>query len=184
MVGSIGNLYQSVEDLTDTYIQPNNTKHRVLNPYILYSPINTTHLFSTHGLTQNVKLYKCPPSYHNCTTLVADDPQVVCTRCKLAMNHEVQFVNSASKTADGFVKDAATYMIMDNLEVKPMSTMSIMALFNKLNIKDVGTLQEKVIPITLAEGLSLLKASLKTESVLTTVFIEEPSGMKGVTLWG
>ncbi|CAN1321676.1 hypothetical protein LINPERPRIM_LOCUS32113 [Linum perenne] len=101
------------------------------------------------------------------------------------MNHEVQFVNSASKTADGFVKDAATYMIMDNLEVKPMSTMSIMALFNKLNIKDVGTLQEKVIPITLAEvGLSLLKASLKTESVLTTVFIEEPSGMKGVTLWG
>ncbi|CAN1176300.1 hypothetical protein LINPERHAP2_LOCUS32446 [Linum perenne] len=62
-------------------------------------------------------------------------------------------------------------MIMDNLEVKPMSTVSIMAAFNRVNIKDVAALEEKVIKVTSAEGLKILKASLTTQAVLSTVFL-------------
>ncbi|CAN1284278.1 hypothetical protein LINPERPRIM_LOCUS18571 [Linum perenne] len=118
MVGTLGNLYRSIEELSDTYIQPRQRKDRVLNPSVLY----------------------CPEE-------------------------------------GGFVKGAVPYMVMDNLEVKPMLTMSIMALFNKMNIKEVGSIEEKVIELGMAEGLSLLKASLQTESVLTTVFLGEPSGL-------
>ncbi|CAN0897771.1 hypothetical protein LINGRAHAP2_LOCUS19312 [Linum grandiflorum] len=44
-------------------------------------------------------------------------------------------------------------MVMDNLEVEPiMSTMSIIALFNKLSIKEVGSIsEEKVIQLGMAE---------------------------------
>ncbi|CAN1149771.1 hypothetical protein LINPERHAP2_LOCUS17202 [Linum perenne] len=75
---------------------------------------------------------------------------------------------------EGFVNGAATYMVTDNLEVKVMSTVFIMDLFKEMDIKEVGSIEEKVIHLGTAEGLSLLKASLQTESVLTTVFLGQP----------
>ncbi|CAN1234186.1 hypothetical protein LINPERPRIM_LOCUS4139 [Linum perenne] len=95
MVGclaSLGSLYQSIENLNDTYIIQ--SKSSILNPEALYSP------------TKN-------------TTLLG----------------------------------AVIYMIMDNLEVKPMSTVSIVATLNKFNIKDVGALEEKVIRVSSVEVL-------------------------------
>ncbi|KAB2596070.1 hypothetical protein D8674_031520 [Pyrus ussuriensis x Pyrus communis] len=61
----------------------------------------------------------------------------------------------------GYVKGVVTYMIMDNLEVKPMSTISSISVLNRFNIKEVGVLEEKV----------LLKASLESNTVLTNVFL-------------
>lgn len=46
----------------------------------------------------------------------------------------------------GFVKGVVTYMVMDNLVVKPMSTISgIITLLKQFNFKDVGALAEKII---------------------------------------
>ncbi|CAN1234185.1 hypothetical protein LINPERPRIM_LOCUS4139 [Linum perenne] len=106
MVGclaSLGSLYQSIENLNDTYIIQ--SKSSILNPEALYSPTKNTTLLSTDG------------------------------------------------QEGGFVKGAVIYMIMDNLEVKPMSTVSIVATLNKFNIKDVGALEEKVIRVSSVEVL-------------------------------
>ncbi|CAN1269331.1 hypothetical protein LINPERPRIM_LOCUS13546 [Linum perenne] len=62
-------------------------------------------------------------------------------------------------------------MVMDNLEVKPMSTISSITLLNKFNIQQVGALEEKVVELGMDEGLNLLKASLECKSVLTSVFL-------------
>ncbi|PQQ12356.1 uncharacterized protein Pyn_27547 [Prunus yedoensis var. nudiflora] len=67
----------------------------------------------------------------------------------------------------GYVKSVVTYMMMDYLEVQPMSTISNIAMLNKLNVKDVGAPEERV-------GLKLLKASSESKTVLTDVFL----GMK------
>ncbi|CAN1284283.1 hypothetical protein LINPERPRIM_LOCUS18571 [Linum perenne] len=96
MVGTLGNLYRSIEELSDTYIQPRQRKDRVLNP-----------------------------------------------------------TGDKKGEEGGFVKGAVPYMVMDNLEVKPMLTMSIMALFNKMNIKEVGSIEEKVIELGMAEVVTV-----------------------------
>ncbi|CAN1269369.1 hypothetical protein LINPERPRIM_LOCUS13555 [Linum perenne] len=112
MVGCLGNLYQSIEELGDTFIQQSTSKDIVLNP-------------------------------------------------------KVQNQNSEG----GFVKGVVTYMVMDNLEVKPMSTISSITLLNKFNIQQVGALEEKVVELGMDEGLNLLKASLECKNVLTSVFL-------------
>ncbi|CAN1269396.1 hypothetical protein LINPERPRIM_LOCUS13567 [Linum perenne] len=101
MVGCLGNLYQSIEDLSDTFIQPSTNKDTVLDEL----------------------------------------------RC------------------------VVTYMVMDNLEVKPMSTISSLTLLSKFNVQQVGALEERVIELGMNQGLNLLKASLQSKNVLTSVFL-------------
>ncbi|KAJ0101353.1 hypothetical protein Patl1_06278 [Pistacia atlantica] len=71
----------------------------------------------------------------------------------------------------GFVKGVVTYMVMDNLELQPMSTISSITLLNRFNVKDVGSLEEKVVDFGVEEGLKLLKASLECKTVLTSIFL-------------
>ncbi|CAI0626059.1 unnamed protein product [Linum tenue] len=92
MVGCLGNLYESIEELSDTFFQPNLGKATVLNPKLPSRP-----------------------------------------------------------SEGGFVKGVITYMVMDNLEVKPMSTISSITMLNKFNIQEVGALEEKVIELGVDE---------------------------------
>ncbi|XP_052185955.1 uncharacterized protein LOC127797260 isoform X8 [Diospyros lotus] len=66
----------------------------------------------------------------------------------------------------GYVKSAVVYTVADDLTVKPLSTVSSLALLNSLKVKDIGVLQEKIVV-----GLKLLKASLESTTVLTDVFL-------------
>nr|POE85354.1 hypothetical protein CFP56_70359 [Quercus suber] len=51
----------------------------------------------------------------------------------------------------GYVKGVVTYMIVDDLEVKPMSAISSITLPNKLNVKHIGALEEQVVELGLDE---------------------------------
>ncbi|KAK7821158.1 hypothetical protein CFP56_037931 [Quercus suber] len=62
-------------------------------------------------------------------------------------------------------------MIVDDLEVKPMSTISRITLLNKFYVKQLGDLEEKVVQLGMEEGVKLLKASLQSKNVLTDVFL-------------
>ncbi|XP_062172548.1 uncharacterized protein LOC133878075 [Alnus glutinosa] len=73
----------------------------------------------------------------------------------------------------GYVKGVATFMVMDDLMVKPMSTITNITLLNTFNVKDVSLLQEKTVNIDIKKGLELVKASFGSTTVLTDVFLEE-----------
>ncbi|CAN1269336.1 hypothetical protein LINPERPRIM_LOCUS13546 [Linum perenne] len=103
MVGCLGNLYQSIEELGDTFIQQSTSKDIVLNPKVQ----SYTAVGGNGGGNQ--------------------------------------------KNEGGFVKGVVTYMVMDNLEVKPMSTISSITLLNKFNIQQVGALEEKVVELGMDE---------------------------------
>ncbi|VVA28759.1 PREDICTED: DUF674 [Prunus dulcis] len=64
----------------------------------------------------------------------------------------------------GYVKGGVVYMIMDSLEVKPMTTESSVAVLQKFNVKGIDALQDK-------EGLKLVKASSESNTALTNVFL-------------
>ncbi|CAN0898002.1 hypothetical protein LINGRAHAP2_LOCUS19455 [Linum grandiflorum] len=186
MVGCLGKLYQSIEDLSDTFIQPTTNKDSVLNPKAPLFP--NTLLLS--GGDNNVggasvgKVYMCSSYHRN----VADNPEAVCPHCRYKMSQEVPFVAATGAAAaagggsnngggnqnsveGGFVKGVVTYMVMDDLEVSPMSTISSITLLNKFNIQQVGALEERVVELGMDEGLNLLKASLQSKTVLTKVFL-------------
>ncbi|KAL9143477.1 hypothetical protein ABFS82_14G239500 [Erythranthe guttata] len=128
MVGSVSNIYESVQNLNQTYIQPDKTKDSLLKPVVNSSaPL----------------LLK-------------------------AFNH----ASSSSSSTGGFVKGVVTYMVMDDLVVNPMSAITSITLLNKFNIKEVGSLQEKVVDVGMPEAVKLLKAALETDEVLTTVFLK------------
>ncbi|CAN1131012.1 hypothetical protein LINPERHAP2_LOCUS6158 [Linum perenne] len=206
MVGCLGNLYQSIEELSDAFIQPSQSKDSVLNPRSPFQFVGNTLLLTDDNSSRKAaakrKLYMCSNSQNHRT--VSDSPVAICPSCSNrsystrgltrglyaygepavdpTMNLEATFVETAGATSSttvvnknggesGFVKGVVTYMVMDNLEVKPMSTISSITLLNKFNIQDVGSLEEKVVELGMDEGLKLLKASLQTKTVLTSVFL-------------
>ncbi|KAB2596071.1 hypothetical protein D8674_040127 [Pyrus ussuriensis x Pyrus communis] len=169
MVGSLGKLYESVETLT--YHYSNMFISCILTPKPAIGGANVLHLLAGDEATR--KVYMCR-SYHR---YVADDSRAICPSCKSAMSTEVPHVapqvtsGSSSGEGGGYVKGLVTYMVMDNLEVKPMSTISGITVLNKFNVKEVGDLEEKVVHLGMQEGISLLKASLQSNYVLTNVFL-------------
>ncbi|XP_022138964.1 uncharacterized protein LOC111010013 [Momordica charantia] len=187
MVGCLGNLYESVETLNDTYLQPNQSKDILLKPKVSFCGSSSTMLLPNIDLSAAATtFYLCNSTAHaNCRRSVSDGPNAICPKCNVPMTQVGTFVKPPSASATtvaaakedegGFVKGVVTYMVMDDLSVKPMSTISSIALLNKFNVKEVGALEEKVVTLDVNEGVKLLKASLHSKTVLTDVFIRRKS---------
>ncbi|GAU12159.1 hypothetical protein TSUD_01250 [Trifolium subterraneum] len=186
MVGSLGNLYESVENLNQNYMLPDQTKDVLLNPKAQCSSTEIsgflTHNDGNDDHDEGTKLYMCN---NKCNYQVAYDNTTKCPgrpgygSCGYNMNNVVNYVGN-KKVAEkktfihnGFVKDVVTFMVMDDLVIQPMSTISSITLLNKFNVKEIGTLQEKVVEMGMEEGIKLLKASLQSKMVLTSVFIKK-----------
>ena len=79
---------------------------------------------------------------------MADNCSAICPSCQGSMTLEQIFVdppsatNTGSSSEEGNVKGVVTYMVMDDLEVKPMSTISSITLLNKFHVKGVRSLGE------------------------------------------
>lgn len=173
MVGSLSNLYESVDKLNESYIQPNQTKESLLNPSPPFG-ISSVPLLLMNDAKTKRNFYICGNQF-SCSSYVSDDPRAICPQCSQKMTTAVSYVappeNQAS-TEGGFVKGVVTYMIMDNLVVKPMSTISSITLLNQFGVKEIVTLQEKEVTLGMDEAVKLLKASLQSEKVLTHVFLD------------
>nr|KAJ0221673.1 hypothetical protein LSAT_V11C200093160 [Lactuca sativa] len=155
---SLGKLYESIENLSDTYMQPNRSKKSsVLNPktvkYGAYVPLLLPP--NDHNIPMAQKFYRCNSSCYSNLTFVGGGGML-----------------NGMAEGGGFVKGVVTYMVSDDLVVKPMSTISSITMLNKFNVKEVGCLEEKVVSLEMKEGLMLLKASFQSKNVLTSVFLE------------
>ncbi|WJX15426.1 hypothetical protein P8452_05569 [Trifolium repens] len=238
MVGSIGNLYNSVENLNHNYIQPDQTKDVFLNPS---APVWSVHISSCllpmqegilntssgissflvaaeldneddeedmeeelesdfeddeeedemeesdseseyeeddeDNLGEETFFYTCPSISHGCCDVTCDKT-TLCPRCNLYfMNREMCYVGEEVDEEyisinNGFVKEDA-FMVMDDLLIQPMPALSGITILNRSNIKEFGTLQEMVVDLGVDEGIKLLKASLQSKMVLTSVFLKK-----------
>ncbi|KAG5533321.1 hypothetical protein RHGRI_027496 [Rhododendron griersonianum] len=183
MVGTLGNLYESIENLNETYFQPNATKLDLLNPKPPTgnsSDVNPLFLLNDVSNSVAKKFFVCP-NYTGTQShmYVSDVHDSTCPRCNKRMSKEMAYVTQEGMKEvkleageGGFVKGVVTYMVMDDLVVTPMSTISAITLLNKFNVKDAGALEERVVHFGMPEGLKLLKASLHSKAVLTSVFLD------------
>ncbi|XP_021975701.2 uncharacterized protein LOC110870994 [Helianthus annuus] len=120
-------------------------------------------------------------NYKACESNVTLYVNTKCPNCRRSMNVPMTVVRPKEVLAEtkktdqkrkrGYVKEVATYMVMDDLVVKPMSTISSITAINKFSVEDLSQLEEMTVSFGKEEGLKLLKASLKTDKVLTAIFM-------------
>ncbi|XXG75086.1 hypothetical protein AAC387_Pa07g3667 [Persea americana] len=88
-MGCIGNLYETIINLSNTYIQPGLDKNMLLNPKSLSLPYGQDSLLLQNDATPNsMKFYLCC----NCQVNVTDVRGVACPSCKHGMTTEKTFV--------------------------------------------------------------------------------------------
>jgi len=153
MVGSLVNLYESVKNLDETYMEPKLRKDLMLKLIASVSSQISGLLPSiddTSSDTSKYVFYRCPTHYGYVT---CDNTTRCPYQCGNTMNSVMQFVGEKvgsfeiSADKSGFVNEVVTYMVMDDLVVQPMSSISSITLLTKFNVKEVGALQEKVVDL-------------------------------------
>ncbi|KAI0509874.1 hypothetical protein KFK09_010471 [Dendrobium nobile] len=178
MIGSIGKLYQSVENLNEIYLVANRAKASLLQPEVSTSNVTNHLLLGTEatvvvpsGSSVGLKCYLC----NYCNRKVITVRNIMCPTCKCAMVTEVAFVapsgsaysfssGNAVEGVGGFVKGVVTYMITDDLEVTLMSVISSITLINRFIMKKDVQLEEKVVAVGMEEILGLLMARGQNQS--------------------
>jgi len=182
----MGNLYESIQNMSETYFVSNQTKDSLLKPKPTFSATEVPLLPLDSSTSLPKKYYTCPrnPSisnghgpfnYHG---YVAGDPHAVCPSCGKSLSKEILYVSAVNEVGEGgFVKGVVTYTVTDDLVVTPASPISsITMLLDRFNVKEMGAVEERVVDLGMPEALKLLKAMSHTKKVLTSVFLENDTG--------
>jgi len=173
MVGSIGNLYGSVETLDETYVRSADAKTALLAP--AGACVDGRKLLQLpEAVESSTKFYRC--CYNNYTECWTHMSKVSGTRCqhsscngKMITKMVVVAVDSSRASGGeamaaaglsghagkGFVQGMVTYTVMDDLKVAPMSTISGITLLNTFSVTDISMLQEKTVQLGYDEVIML-----------------------------
>ena len=154
VVGSMPSLYQSFKNLSVNYIQPSKSKLFLLEPKVIMPGANVPILLPNVESTFR-QLYRCPYSsiYYICSSYVADEENTICPNCKSKMDRNVTYIDPTSairsSSKEGYVKETVTYMVMDDLEMKPLSTTIVFSLLTKfnVNVNELGAIEERVVDL-------------------------------------
>ncbi|XP_076896853.1 uncharacterized protein LOC143549977 [Bidens hawaiensis] len=186
-VNSLGKLKDSIQSFHGNYLQPGIKVDDIFNPKTASFNTNTF-FFRNSDVDQSgtaPKVYTCPKASSDkqigygklpCGSYATLHGNIaVCPTCYMYMSAPMTLVKPETNEEDknkniGYVKEVVTYMVMDDLVLKPMSTISSITLLNKCGVNDLSQLEEKVVSFRNEEGMKLLNASLKTDKVLTSIF--------------
>lgn len=147
--------------MSDTYIHPNKDKRFLLEPEVFMPGAKVPLLLPNVGSTFR-QLYKCSSSstYVGCLRDLTDGNNTDCLGCGKKKNSFATFtvtdqppgaIETFSTSEEGYVVEKVTYMVMDDLDVKPMSTTSIVTLLTQFNINDIRVIEEKVVELGMDE---------------------------------
>ncbi|CAH1430564.1 unnamed protein product [Lactuca virosa] len=182
MTGCLGKLKESLESFNQIYFQPGVNKDNMFNSSTTFNG----NMFLLDDVsakdkpaTSTTKHYSCSflykPSKTNTCGYYTENPSTLCPSCLRGMSYPLTLIETPVlkepdvKLKRGFVKEVVTYMVMDDLVVKPLSTFSSIAFINSCGVNDMTQLEERTLHIGEEEALKLLKASLSTNSVLTSL---------------
>ncbi|RWR83870.1 hypothetical protein CKAN_01264500 [Cinnamomum micranthum f. kanehirae] len=178
--GCLDNLYKSTEDLSrkDCMIS-GGCKAMLLNPKL------PPYFGTKNQLLQIEEQVPRKPKFVWCATCRGSAAFITSPRmCCHSSRREVQlsttnpkFPGAVTELGGAFVAGQAMFMVTDELAVKPLSTVSGISLLSKFNIP-ISDIEEQIVCIGEKEAMSLLKASLVSNSVLSDVFCPKKDGNK------
>ncbi|KAG6538299.1 uncharacterized protein LOC122005966 [Zingiber officinale] len=172
--GSIGNLYKSIQELNDSYLQNSKGKSILLNPI---RSISASLLLPGPSSSSKNVYFRCANvnNYSGCYGYVSKVNGALCPKCNNIMTKQMIYVGGHEEDDEdpniGFVKGVVTYTIMDDLTVTPMSSISSITLLSKFNVKNLDALVERTVTLGFDEALEVLAISLRSKKVLTSVFL-------------
>jgi hypothetical protein len=151
-VGSIGNLYASVEQLQDIYICRANAKDALLAP----AGVCESGKLLEAVAPVTTQIFRCinHPECSSYVTMVSGTP---CGYCGVKMTTLLHLIGSVgvavtpAAAAAGFVQRIVTYTVMDDLKVSHTPTISGITLLSSFGITDIRSLQEKTVQLGYAE---------------------------------
>ncbi|KAJ9550877.1 hypothetical protein OSB04_014922 [Centaurea solstitialis] len=178
VLGSLKNLYQSLEELPECYFSNEESKFMMLNP--------TT---SAYHLCRKLKLNvddSEPTKYFICETddcrrkvdpYFSTSSFARCRYCRKLMDEEIGYKSSLFYFSDDarfqrddpgvFVSSLTTFIVTDDLCVMPNSLDSSVRLLRDLGFTDASQLEEKTLDIGREQMVILLKAAIFTNYPLT-----------------
>ncbi|XAR60573.1 hypothetical protein NMG60_11034002 [Bertholletia excelsa] len=158
--GSLCSVYQSVQKLDQSYLLSNQTRDSLLRPKLAQS--NSDPIPLLKQLTASTSQSQDP--FH---------PGII-NGVIVQSGGTPRFSSTTVKEVEGYVKEAVTYMVMDDLTVKPISPLSpisAITLLNSLSVTDLGRVEGMIVNFDMPKALKLLKTSFASRTVLTDVFL-------------
>ncbi|KAG5515318.1 hypothetical protein RHGRI_036383 [Rhododendron griersonianum] len=168
--GSLGKIYESVKNLDNDYLVSNQRRESLLRPRIadVAAASNTKHALLKQFPRQE---HSNPFPHDQKPTLFGTSP-FVCSPSPFGVSSTTLVTAPAPPMVEeGYVKGVVTYMVMDDLIVKPMSNISSISLLCSIGVQNLSYVEEKTVEVDLDKGLKLLKASFESNTILTDVFL-------------
>lgn len=169
MGGCLPSLYQSIENLSDAYFLPDQHKDFLLKPKVAVPGPQVPLLLPNVDSVESHESHESSVYFSHCCNNRYRETHF--DRSRLCAYLHGNLYSPVSSSQQGYVKETVKYMVMDDLEVRPMFTFSFVTLLNEFNVEDVGAIEEKAVDLAMDQALQLLKASLQSKTVLTDVFL-------------
>ncbi|XP_059648234.1 uncharacterized protein LOC132294408 [Cornus florida] len=174
-IGCLNNLYESIENLDDKHLQSVGCKDMLLRPRSA-AEISCTNLKLDFVNCNTCEFYACG---------FWSVPQPQCTLCPYrtgscycGANRNIMWKvkNRISVPPVGgvFVKPTSCFMITDDFQVLPTSTVTCLTLLKELGPVD-GRIKERSINIGKDEVLNMLKCSLTSITPFSETILESPA---------
>ncbi|XP_059648242.1 uncharacterized protein LOC132294414 [Cornus florida] len=169
--GCLNNLYESIENLEVKHLQSVQCKDMLLHPRS-----------AAEIYCRNLKLdfVNCTTNgYYACGALKCTfhPYQTACCRCGRCINDQmVKLGNPLSVPPVGgiFVKPTSRFMITDDFQVLPLSTMTCLTLLTELGAEDGTTIKERCINLGKDEVLKLINCSLTSMAPFSETVFKSP----------
>ncbi|KAI0489222.1 hypothetical protein KFK09_029064 [Dendrobium nobile] len=174
-LGSLDNLYESVEQFDAKYLQSEACKEMLLKPRSAAAEIcDDLKIKNIHDVNPR-HFYICNESdcliqsscYYTYVT------KARCNRCGKLMDKDWSWSKGTIEKRGVFVNDETDFIVTDDLRVMPISLMSGFSLMEELQIKNTDMLEERAINVGNDEALNLLRISLVSKRTLTRLFFSD-----------
>uniref|UniRef100_A0A5B6Z3F9 DUF674 family protein n=1 Tax=Davidia involucrata TaxID=16924 RepID=A0A5B6Z3F9_DAVIN len=179
-MGCLNNLYAGVESLDEEHLQSMKCKDMLLRPrsaaeiYCRNLKPNLVDGYNTNDY------YAC--GSQECSFV--SPYQTANCRCGKTIDLVVKVENPIPIPRDGgvFVKPTARFIMTDDFQAVPMSTMTGLALLSKLGAVNGSTIEERTVNIGRDEVLKLLKGSLTSRTPFSDTIMEPPINKTNFTI--
>ncbi|KAF5947109.1 hypothetical protein HYC85_017337 [Camellia sinensis] len=175
-IGCLKNLYESVENLDEEHFK-SEFKEIILDPRSA-AEIYCRNLKLNLNESKSGKYYVCDSGNCSFVSYTKTD----CCRCGKPLELEARLVSLAHEDGAVFVKPTTRFMITDDFQVLPMSTMTGLSLLSKLGAMDESKIEERTLNIGKDEVLKLLNYSLASRTPFSDTFMEPPINKTNVVI--
>ncbi|KAL7258082.1 hypothetical protein ACSBR1_004244 [Camellia fascicularis] len=175
-IGCLKNLYESVENLDEEHFK-SEFKEIILDPRSA-AEIYCRNLKLNLNESKSSKYYVCDSGNCSFVSYTKTD----CCRWGEPLELEARLLSLAHEDGAVFVKPTARFMITDDFQVLPMSTMTGLSLLSKLGAMDESKIEERTLNIGKDEVLKLLNCSLASRTPFSDTFMEPPINKTNVVI--